>query len=151
MTYLLDTCIISKLRTLSKKPDPILENWISKHQEKQYFLSVLTVGEIQKGISKLNDDVQRRILEDWLLGEVVPRFGKRILGIDTTVATCWGELVGSHLNAGLTLPSIDSLLAATAMSNNLILVTHNSKDFNKMKGLRFYNPWEVGGEGQEAS
>ena len=142
MTYLLDTCIISKLRTIAKKPEPALESWVKQHQENQYFLSVLTIGEIQSGIFKSDNERQKRILEDWLWGSIVPRFAERILEIDMNTVSCWGELSGKHSKKGLTLPSIDSLLAATAIRNNLILVSHNSKDFEKMDGLKFFNPWE---------
>lgn len=64
MSYLLDTCILSKLRKISKQPDIKLENWIKKHNENLYFISVLTVGEIQSGISKLNLKKMRRDKKD---------------------------------------------------------------------------------------
>lgn len=142
MTYLLDTCILSILRKIAKYPEPVLEKWVELHQEHQYFLSVITIGEIQSGISKLPNNKQKRVLEDWLLGYVVPRFSGRILDIDIDIVTCWGELIGEHKKNGIALPTVDSLLAATAISNNLILVTQNSKDFEKIKNLKLLNPWE---------
>lgn len=142
MTYLLDTCILSCLRKISKYPDPLLEAWVSQHAEHQYSLSVVTIGEIQSGISKCQDNRQKRVLEDWLLGSVVPRFEGRVLSLDSGTMLCWGELVGSHKKRGISLPAMDSLLAASAIHHNLILVTRNSKDFELMDGLKFLNPWE---------
>ena len=142
MTYLLDTCIISKLRKLQKKDDPALSTWIKKHQESQFFLSVLTIGEIQQGIRNLNDLKYRRVLEDWLLGELIPRFSKKILDIDFRVASKWGELSGLYMKKGKTLPVIDCLIAATAIVHDLIVVTENTKDFSKIIECKIFNPWE---------
>lgn len=64
MTYLLDTCILSKLRKLHIKDDPALRKWIQTHTERQYHISVLTIAEIQQGIYKLQDDQCKRSLEE---------------------------------------------------------------------------------------
>ena len=143
MTYLLDTNIVSKLRTIKKKPEPALSKWISLHQESQYFLSVLTIGEIHKGICMSCDSQQKRILEEWLWASLVPRFFEKILTIDTDTMSCWGELCASHSKRGVNLPSIDSLLAATAIHKNLILVSQDG-DFEKVLGLKLFNPWKDG-------
>jgi toxin FitB len=142
MTYLLDTCILSKLRKISKLKDKILQDWIVKHSEEQYFLSVLTIGEIQQGISKLTDAKQKRILENWLNGDVIQRFENRILPIDSRVATKWGDLSGISLQNGAPHPVIDALIASTAIVHDLILVTENIKDFSKIEELKIFNPWE---------
>lgn len=142
MTYLLDTCILSKLRKISKSKDEILQKWISRHSEEQYFLSVLTIGEIQQGISKLRDVKHRRLLEDWLNGEVLVRFESRIVPIDCRVAAKWGELSGAFLKKGLPQLVVDCLIASTAIVNNLILVTENVKDFSQITELKIFNPWE---------
>lgn len=142
MTYLLDTCLISKLRKLPKKKDPTLESWISKHSESQFFLSILTIGEIQQGICKLTNQKHKRILEDWLRGELIPRFQGKILDIDLHIASTWGELSGSSMKKGKQLPVIDCLIASTAIVHDLIVVTENVKDFSKIEGCRIFNPWE---------
>lgn len=142
MTYLLDTCILSKLRKISKYPDHLLEKWINKHQEVQFFLSILTIGEIQQGISKLENAKQKRILEDWLRGDIIQRFKDRILNIDLRVILKWGELSGRFLKNGTPLPVIDSLLAATALAYDLILITENIKDFTRIEELKLFSPWE---------
>lgn len=145
MSYLLDTCILSKLRKIDKKPDIKLENWTKKHNENLYFISALTIGEIQSGISKLNlknheEREKRLILEDWLLEELIPRFHNRILAIDVEVMLTWGRLYGERKQRGLIIPLIDSLIAATAIVHNLTVVTENVTDFIET-GARVFNPW----------
>ncbi len=142
MTYLLDTCIISKLRKIKQKPDKKLEQWVSQHTTDNYYLSTITIGEIQQGISKLTDKKQQRILQNWLFGKVLPEFEERIIDVDTDVSLKWGEIQGINKKNGFTLPSIDSLIAATAIAHNLIVVTHNISDFDNIKGLKVFNPWE---------
>ena len=144
MSYLLDTCILSKLRRIQKYPDKKLEAWITSHSETQYFISVLTIGEIQSGISKLDIGIatkkkEKMILENWLMGELIPRFEGRILDVDKNVATRWGNLIGSSQAKGIQIPAIDSLLAATALEHNFILVTENVKDF-QYAGIEIFNP-----------
>ena len=142
MTYLLDTCILSKLRKLKKHPDPHLAEWIDHHDESVYFISVLTIGEIEQGISKLKSPADRRIFDDWLRGEVIPRFKGRIVSIDLKTATKWGELNGSYQRKGITIPVVDGLIAATAVAHDLTLVTENEKDFSPIEELRLFSPWE---------
>lgn len=145
MTYLLDTCIVSKLRKLRFQPDPALQDWIVKHPESSYFLSVLTLGEIQAGIAKLNplhpeEQKRRMLLEDWLFGDLVPRFQNRIIDIDLQVVFTWGKIQGGKRKKGHNTPIIDGLIAATAVHHGLIVVTENSKDFEK-SGAEIFNPW----------
>lgn len=142
MSYLLDTCILSKLRKISKYPDPKLQAWASNYSQLQFFLSVVTIGEIQQGISKIENTKEARILENWLLAEIMPHFKERILSIDIAVSTKWGELMGSYSKKGKTLPAIDALIASTAVVHNLILVTENIKDFSVISELKLFSPWE---------
>lgn len=142
MTYLLDTCILSKLRKISKRPDPALQTWITKHAETQFFVSVITIGEILQGINKLENIKERRVLEEWVRADVMARFDGRILNIDLQVSSTWGLLAGAHLRKGSPLPVLDSLIGATAIAHNLILVTENVKDFARIDTLMLYSPWE---------
>lgn len=142
MTYLLDTCVLSKLRKIKKYPDPALVNWFVTHQEVDFFLSVLTVGELEHGINKISNLRDRRIIEDWYMGEVLPRFKERILNIDLRVASHWGILYGAYQKKGITIPTIDGLIAATAIVHDLILVTDNIKDFSSIEELKLFSPWE---------
>jgi len=144
MSYLLDTCILSKLRKIRKQPDIKLENWIKKHNENLYFISALTIGEIQSGISKLNlkneERQSRLILEDWLHEELILRFHNRILAVDIEVALTWGKLSGENKQQGIIIPIVDGLIAATAIVHNLTVVTENVNDFIET-GARIFNPW----------
>ncbi len=145
MTYLLDTCIISKLRKLRTYPDPQLQSWIGKHPESSYYISSLTLGEIQAGIAKLDgkkpdQQKHRMLLEDWLFGELVPRFHNRILDITVEVAFIWGRMSGQGKCNGNNVPVIDGLIAATAIQRGLIVVTNNIKHFSSL-GVEIFDPW----------
>ena len=120
----------------------MLEKWIEDHEEQQFYLSALTLGEIQQGIYKLEQDQIKRILEEWLYGYLMPRFTDRILPIDQSVSLKWGEISGSYLKRGISLPLADALIAATGIVNDLIIVTENIKDFSKIKEAKVFSPWE---------
>ena len=141
MSYLLDTCIISKLRKIKSDSDELLQSWILSHAEKDYFISALTIGEIQFGISKLNskESKKKMVLEDWLLGDLISRFKDRILPLDVHTTSIWGSIRGKAHHKGMTLSVIDALIAATAIQYNLILVTENIKDFLHA-GVHLINP-----------
>jgi hypothetical protein len=100
-------------------------------------MSVLTLGELRKGIDGLNDEDRKLALSDWLHTELSMFFLGRVLSIDEQVADRWGQLVAA---AGRPLPAIDSLLAATALVHGLTVVTRNAKDFEGL-GLAVINPW----------
>lgn len=141
MSYLLDTCILSKLRKIKVHPNEKLAEWFCKHLETQYFISVLSIGEIQKGIAKLEeaDTKKKMILNDWLMGELLPRFEGRVMEIDIHTNLIWGQMCGEAQKMGIQFPVIDSLLAASAIQHNFILVTENTKDFIHT-GCRLHNP-----------
>ncbi len=147
MTYLLDTCILSKLRRLSKYPDPKLRDWIEQHPAGLYSVSVFSIAEIQAGIAKLNSNFSdqkkyKRDLEEWLFHDLIPDFEGRIMPFDLKVALCWGSLVGDCKSRGINLPVIDSLIAATALHHDLTLVTHNVADFEQT-GVLLIDPWKA--------
>jgi toxin FitB len=128
VSYLIDTNVISEL--VRPKPDVAVLEWFASTPDDALFLSVLTLGEIRKGVEKLTsaEDTQHD-LRDW--------FGPRILPIGPDVADHWGRLLA---RAGRPVPAIDSLLAATALHHDLRLVTRNIKDFD-YAGLEVINPW----------
>jgi hypothetical protein len=103
------------------------------------YLSVLTLGEIRRGIERLDDGARRQKLLDWLEVELPNYFLGRLLGIGAHTADRWGRLMAA---AGRPLPAIDGLLAATAMQHDLTLVTRNTKDFADLD-VQLVNPWEV--------
>ena len=139
MSYLIDTNVISELRR--KQPDPMVLAWFGARSAQSLFLSVLTLGEIRKGIEALSDStldaVRRQALSDWLEVELPTFFLGRILNVDAPVSHQWGHL---QAQARRPLPAIDSLLAATALHHSLTLVTRNVRDFEGL-GLNLINPW----------
>jgi predicted nucleic acid-binding protein len=136
--FLLDTNIISEL--VKRKPEPKVTTWIDATDENLLYLSVLTLGEIRKGIAVLPDASRRVVLETWLDSDLILRFDGRILPIDRAVADRWGRLAADAAAAKSLLPVIDGLLAATAIDQNLTLVTRNTKDI-AVTGVPVFNPW----------
>jgi predicted nucleic acid-binding protein len=102
------------------------------------FVSVLTLGEIRYGIEKLQEEKRRASLALWLERELTAWFGNRVLTLDLEVADRWGYLRARHRS----LPAVDSLLAATALTHHLTLATRNVKDFVDVEGLKILNPWD---------
>jgi len=139
MKYLIDTCVISEL--IKKKPNDKVINWINSIGENSLFLCVLTIGEICKGIEKLKDSKKKNKIRTWLDNDLSKRFSNRILFIDYKTAELWGKISGISEQKGKKLPVIDSLIASSAIINNLTLVTRNIQDF-KFIDCKTLNPWE---------
>ena len=135
MSYLLDTNVLSELRR--KTPNAGVVEWFAQRPASTLYLSVLTLGELRKGVEGMADASRRTALLDWLEAELPIFFTGRILPIDVQVADRWGRLVAA---AGRPVPAIDSLLAATAAHHGLSLVTRNVRDFADF-GLEVINPW----------
>ncbi|MDB9372300.1 type II toxin-antitoxin system VapC family toxin [Nodularia sphaerocarpa] len=138
MTYLLDTCLISEI--IAKQPNQQVLNWLDAQVPETLYLSVITIGEITKGISKLTTSKRKESLTTWLNETLPNRFEHRILGIDVSTMVLWGNLVGQLEQNGRPLPAMDSLIAAIALQNSLSLVTRNEKDFAGT-GVVIINPW----------
>ena len=139
MNYLLDTCVISEIIKPGK--DKKIVEWIQSKAEDSLFISVLTLGEIHKGISKLPDSRRRKSLWTWVDNDLKNRFAGRILEISEEIATCWGEIQAKSETDGKKMPVIDSLIAATAIKHNFTVVTRNVKDIEN-SGCKSINPWE---------
>jgi predicted nucleic acid-binding protein len=134
MAYLLDTCVLSELR--KPRPHPGLVAWLSGLQPEEIFLSVLTLGEIRRGIElrRPKDQAASRVLERWLLG-LEAHYADRILPVTATVADRWGRLSPSQ-----PLPVADGLIAATALEHKLTVVTRNTDDFQR-SGVSLIDPF----------
>lgn len=139
MKYLLDTCVISEL--IAKKPSKKVIDWIDNIEQESVYFSVVTIGEIRKGIEKLPESKRKVSIQKWLNDELLIRFQGKMLVIDTHVMLVWGELTGRLDIEGNRMPAIDSLIAAIAIHNNCSLVTRNQDDFQNV-GLSIINPWE---------
>ena len=139
MRYLLDTCVISEL--VARQPDSRLVQWIDTMDEERLYLSVISIGEIKKGIEKLSDSSRKSALEQWLEDDLFLRFRDKILPIDTQVMLVWGELTATLERQGKSMPAMDSLIAAIALQSKLNLVTRNEDDF-VYSGVPVINPWQ---------
>jgi toxin FitB len=138
MNYLFDTNVISEL--IAKQPNQKVIDWIDRLDANSVYLSVITIGEIRKGIEKLAPSQRRTTLTAWLTHDLLVRFDGRIAAITTDVILIWGELTGRMENAGHPIAAIDSLIAAIALAGNYRLVTRNTVDFQHT-GVTVINPW----------
>lgn len=136
--FLLDTNCISEL--VRSDPDPQVLQWMDAADERLLHLSVLTLGEIRKGVAGLPQSKRRTHLETWLEVELQTRFEGRILSIDKAIADRWGWLAASTKRTGRPLSAIDGLLAATALQHNLTIVSRNVSDFANTQ-VPVLNPW----------
>jgi predicted nucleic acid-binding protein len=136
--FLLDTNVVSEL--IKPNPEPKVQQWVDSTDENLLYLSVLTLGEVRKGIAVLSSASRRASLEAWLNNDLMVRFAGRIVSIDHEVADRWGSITGKAITAGLSLAVIDGLLAATAMHFNMTLVTRNTRDV-AATGIAVLNPW----------
>lgn len=135
MSYLLDTNVVSE--TIRRNPNKAVISWLDQIPGEAFFISVLTFGEIRKCIEALSDIKRREKLRLWIDHELPRWFDDRVLPVNLAVADRWGRLLAE---IGRSAPTIDSLLAATALHHDLRLVTHNVRDFN-YPGLEVINPW----------
>lgn len=139
MNYLLDTCLISEL--VKPRADRRVIAWLASVPEDRLYLSVLTLGELQKGIVKLGNGTRARRLREWLDVEVRGRFADRLLVADEEVLLCWGDIAGEAERRGKSMPVVDSLLAATARVHHLTLVTRDTGVLSAA-GVEVFDPWK---------
>jgi len=138
MKYLLDTCVISEI--IKPKPDDNVISWIQNQNEDDLYLSVLTFGEIEKGIEIVPDGSRKNHLKLWMEGDLKNRFNGRIIPIDMKIAARWGEIQGIAELAEKPMPSIDGLIAASGIVNNCTVVTRNISDMEQSSAV-LLNPW----------
>jgi len=137
LNYLLDTCVISEL--VKQIPDTNVVEWLNNTPAERLYLSVITIGEIRKGLTKLQDSKRKDILTNWL-NTLLEDYQNRIYPVTLTVAENWGIILGNAEKKGKPMASIDSLIAAIAYTHNLIIVTRNESDFEP-SNLPIQNPW----------
>jgi predicted nucleic acid-binding protein len=135
MSYLLDTNVLSELAR--PIPAPQVSRWFASLPNDVLHISVLSLGEIRRGVERLPSSKRKEHLRIWLERDVLAWLGPRLLPIDPAIADIWGRL---QANTARTLPAIDSLLAATALHHQLRIVTRNTKDF-ELDGIETINPW----------
>jgi len=139
MSYLLDTCVVSEFA--AGQPSEKVLSWISGLDPETVYLSVVTVGEIQKGIEKLPASKRKEALRVWLKDDLLVRFHDRLLPLGIGEMLAWGTLISRVEAKGVPMPLIDSLIAATALHHDLVIVTRDVDDFAP-SGASLLNPWE---------
>ena len=138
MKFLLDTNVISEPK--QKQPNERVLEWLDAQDESKLFLSVLTIGEIRKGIARLESGKKKAELEQWL-EKLRNRFSRRILSLSEKTFLVWGKMCGEFENKGIVRSALDSLLEAASLEHDLILVTRNVKNFQNSQ-VTILNPWE---------
>lgn len=138
MRYLLDTSVISEFRKTA--PNPAVLDWLNQIEPETVYLSVITVGELQKGIERLDAGPRKGALQAWLAEDLPARFAGRIVVLDIDVLRTWGTLLARLERSGKVMPVIDALIAATALHGGFTLVTRNVADFAH-SGVKVHNPW----------
>lgn len=140
MSWLLDTCVLSEYAR--KAPAPRVIAWLDEQDEESLFISVISLGEIEKGILKLvaTDPRRSQNLTAWL-GQVEQRFAGRILSLDVAEFRVWAQIASRAELVGQPRPLMDTLLMATAQCHGLTIVTRNEKDFTPSPQL--FNPWSL--------
>jgi predicted nucleic acid-binding protein len=138
VNFLLDTNVVSEW--VKPRPEPRVVEWLETVDEDRVFLSVVTLGELRYGIERLAEGRRRQRLEEWLRADLLLRFEGRVLPVDAAVADAWGVIAAGRDRAGRPIGVMDALMAATAETHNLTLVTRNSGHFQPTVKMIF-DPW----------
>lgn len=139
MRFLIDTNVVSEL--VRPRPDAAVLTWFAERSALDVGLSVLSLGEIAKGIAVLSQGTRWRQLETWLQREIPTRFQGRVIEVDSDVAIEWARLAVAARQDGRPLGVIDGLLLATASVHDLTFVTRNIRECEG-RGVPVLNPWE---------
>ena len=138
MKYLLDTCVISEV--IKPQADNNVISWMQNQDEENLYLSVLTFGEIEKGIEKSPDESRKRKLKLWVEEDLKKRFEDRIIPINLDVSAKWGVIQGVAELQGKSMPAINGLIAVSGLVHNCIVVTRNISDMEQST-VELLNPW----------
>lgn len=140
MRVLLDTNVLSEL--VKRTPDPRVVAWMDSQSSLDLMVSVLTIGELVKGVRAMPVGLRRDALETWLSVELPSQLVGRLLPVDSAVAVAWGALAAEAKRSGRALPVVDGLLLATASANDLVFATRNLRDCAGW-GIEVASPWGV--------
>jgi toxin FitB len=139
MNYLLDTCVLTEFSR--RNPDAKVIRWIDSVGEDQLFVSVITIGELQRSIEQLPDSERKNDLMVWLNEGLKERLKLRIVPLETVALTLWGSLTAWKEQNGQPMGVMESLIAATALCNNLTIATNQTEAYERC-GAHVVNPWE---------
>lgn len=138
--WLLDTNVVAEL--IYPHGSARVKSWAAAQAETKLYLSVLTIGEYQRGISNLPEDDERRVAYASTRDALARRFARRLLSVSNNVIIRWGAISGAvKQQTGHSPPVIDTLLAATALEHDICLVTRNIRDV-RLSGAAVFNPWD---------
>jgi len=135
---LLDTNVLSEVTRPA--PDARVLDWLEGLDEDRSFISVVSIAEIRRGVALMYEGRKREALAEWLARDLPQRFDQRVLPVDEPVALAWGDLMGLAKRSGRGLSSMDGLIAATAIAQQLTLATRNTRDFEGF-GIELFDPW----------
>ena len=140
MKYLVDTCVLCELQ--KRRPDRSVVAWFRKRfADSMFMVSAVTIAEIKRGISRLDEsDPRRQKLSEWLENDILAQYGDSIIPFDLSVSKKWGEIMAEADRAGRTRPSLDGMIVATALVHDLVIVTRNVRDLD-FAGAKVANPW----------
>ncbi|SIT54139.1 Toxin FitB [Mesorhizobium prunaredense] len=138
MRLLLDTNVLSEVTRLA--PNARVLDWLDGLDEDRSFISVVSIAEIRRGVALMDEGRKREALAQWLAQDLPQRFEQRVLPVDESVALAWGDLMGLAKRRGRGLSSMDGLIAATAIAQELTLATRNTNDFEGFE-IELFNPW----------
>lgn len=139
MKYLLDTCVLSEL--IKPNPDKNVVSWMNNISEANMYVSVLTFGELEKGIEKAQDLIRKKKLQLWVQQDLKERFEDRVIDIDIKVAARWGIVQGKAEMEGRPMSAIDGLIAVSGLVHDCTVVTRNIDDM-RQSGADLLNPWD---------
>ncbi|MDX2505832.1 MAG: type II toxin-antitoxin system VapC family toxin [Gammaproteobacteria bacterium] len=138
MKYLLDTCVISEM--IKAKPDKNVISWLEEQNENSLYLSVLTFGEIEKGIEKASNKIRKQKLRLWVEDDLKKRFEGRIIPISFSIAAEWGKIQGKAELMGKPMPTMGGLISVSGLVSQCIVVTRNISDMEQ-SSAELFNPW----------
>ena len=140
MRYLVDTCVLSELRR--KRPAPSVVSWMKRHfADNEFFVSAITIAEIERGINRLErGDPRRGLLMEWFESEILGQYGDSVIPFDLAVAKKWGEIMADADAVGRTRPPLDAQIVATALVHKLVIVTRNVADMD-FANVKIVNPY----------
>jgi toxin FitB len=135
---LLDTNVLSEVT--KPRPEGRVLEWLDGLDEDRCFISVVSIAEIRRGVSLMDNGRKRDALVEWLASDLPQRFEHRVIPVEERVALAWGDLMGDAKRNGRGMSSMDGLIAATAIAHNLTLATRNIRDFEGFR-IDLIDPW----------